>query len=122
MLDSSQKMLEFLAPLAAVVYIIVAVIAFLLRNQERLEHEVEQERRDALPENPAARPRAGGGHQGGRPTVVLPSETEGESRETPNLHDAAVAHPYDAAGAGTDLRRVSNEDKGLPPTRVEFSQ
>ena len=82
MLDSSQKMLEFLAPLAAVVYIIVAVIAFLLRNQERLEHEIEQERRDALPENPAARPRAGSGHQGGRPTVVLPSETEGGAAES----------------------------------------
>ena len=42
MLDSGQRMLEFLLPLAAVVYIIVAVVAFLLRNQERMEREIAQ--------------------------------------------------------------------------------
>jgi len=115
MLDSSQRMLDFLLPLAAVVYIIVAVILFLLRNQERLEREITQEEQDALPQNPAARigvnsrqksPQDGGG---------TPPETEGEP---PKLHDAAVAHPNDTTGARTDLRRVSDKDKGLPSARV----
>ena len=114
MLDS-QVMLNFLLPLAAVVYIIVAVIAFLLRNKERLEREIKQEWQDALPENPAAPPRISSKLKSGRPTVVLPPVTEGEP---PKLHDTTVAHPYDAAGAGTDLRRVSNQDKGLPSPRV----
>jgi hypothetical protein len=115
MLDSSQIMLDFLVPLAAVVYIIVAVIAFLLRNKERLEREIEQEWQDALPQNPAARPRISSKLKSGGPTAPSPPLTEGEP---PKLHDATVAHPYDAAGAGTDLRRVSDQDKGLPSARV----
>ena len=43
MLDSSQKLIDFLVPLAAVVYIIVAVLVFLLRNRERLEREIASE-------------------------------------------------------------------------------
>ena len=115
MLDSNQRMLEFLVPLAAVVYIIVAVIAFLLRNQKRLESEVAQEQQDALPHNPAVRPGVSSGHKSGPPTDHSPPEGGGKSAK---LHDAAVAHPYDATRARTNLRRVSNKNKGLPPARV----
>jgi hypothetical protein len=115
MMDSSQRMLDFLLPLAAVVYIIVAVILFLLRNQERLECEIAQEEQDALLQNPAARTGVNSRQKSPRDGGGIPPETEGEP---PNLHGATVAHPNDAAGARTDLRRVSNKDKGLPSARV----
>lgn len=51
---SSQSMLDFLLPLASVVYIILFVLVFLRINRERLEQEIARERNIGESQRPDA--------------------------------------------------------------------